>query len=62
MAPDREESRAELLPEESSQGSDNPRAQADAILADSDERQFDQDASPGKLVEHRSSEEVGRNA
>ena len=34
----RTEGRAELLPEEIAAGSDNPEAQAKAILEDSDER------------------------
>jgi len=35
---ERVESRAQLLPEEEAAGSDDPTAQAAAILADSDER------------------------
>ena len=35
---DRVDTRAQLLPEEESAGSDDPTAQAAAILADSDER------------------------
>jgi len=35
---ERVEHRAELLPEERSAGSDDPEAQAEAILDDSDER------------------------
>jgi len=35
---DRVERRAELLPEEVSAGSEEPRAQAEAILEESDER------------------------
>jgi len=35
---ERVESRAQLLPEEETAGSDDPTAQAAAILADSDER------------------------
>ncbi|WP_183098201.1 hypothetical protein [Nocardioides pelophilus] len=35
---DRIASRAELLPEETEAGSDDPTAQAEAILAESDER------------------------
>lgn len=35
---ERVERRAELLPEEEDAGSDDPTAQAEAILADSDER------------------------
>lgn len=34
-------SRAELLPEEKEAGSDDPQAQAEAILADSEERTED---------------------
>lgn len=39
--PDRVDRRAELLPEEQSAGSDNPREQAEEILAESDERTED---------------------
>ena len=35
---DRVDRRAELLPEEASAGSEEPRAQAEAILAESDDR------------------------
>ena len=35
---ERIESRADLLPEEQTAGSEDPEAQAEAILADSDER------------------------
>ncbi len=35
---ERIESRSELLPEEAAAGSDDPEAQAEAILAESDER------------------------
>jgi hypothetical protein len=41
---------AELLPEEIAAGSDDPRAQAEAILADSDRREDDPEP-----VEERSS-------
>ena len=37
----RVETRAELLPEEQEAGSDDPEAQAEAILADSDRRTED---------------------
>lgn len=37
----RADSRAELLPEEQAAGSDDPHAQAEAILAESDERTDD---------------------
>lgn len=49
---------AELLPEEESTGSDDPEAQAEAILDESDARQGDRDAAPGTNLEHRSSEET----
>jgi hypothetical protein len=40
MSDDRTDQRAaELLPEERAAGSDDPRAQAEAILADSDRRE-----------------------
>jgi hypothetical protein len=38
---DRVDSRAELLPEERAAGSENPHEQAEAILAESDERTED---------------------
>lgn len=50
--------RAELLPEERSGGSDDPEAQARAILADSDARTESRDAAPSSRVEHRTSEEI----
>jgi hypothetical protein len=55
---DRVPSRAELLPEEQAAGSDDPDAQAEAILAESDERQNDRDAAPDAEIEHRTSEDV----
>lgn len=56
---DRVERRAaELLPEEKGPGSDDPRAQAEAILEESDERQLDRDAAPDSFVEHRTSDEA----
>ena len=55
---DRVADRAELLPEEEAAGSDDPEAQARAILAESDQRTDDRDAAPGSVVEHRTSEEV----
>lgn len=48
--------RAELLPEEKASGSDDPTAQAEAVLDDSDRRQEDRNAAPGTVVEHRRSE------
>ena len=57
MSDERIESRAQhLLPEEQAVGSDNPTAQAAAILADSDEREADQQAAPDSFVEHRTSD------
>jgi hypothetical protein len=48
---------AELLPEERLL-TDDPEAQAEAILAESDERQADRDAAPSTHMEHRTSEET----
>ena len=48
----------ELLPEEEAAGSDDPEAQAEAILAESDERQADRDAAPSTHREERTSEDV----
>jgi hypothetical protein len=47
-----------LLPEEKEAGSENPYAQAEEILAESDERTEDRIAPPGKPVEHRHSEDT----
>ena len=61
MEPDRERShhRAdELLPEELKAGSDDPEAEAAAILADSDEREHDPGAAPDTVMEHRTSAEA----
>lgn len=56
---DRTESRAgHLLPEEVAAGSDDPQAQADAILAESDLREADQNAAPDTVLERRTSEEA----
>jgi hypothetical protein len=53
------QSRAEnLLPEERNAGSDDPTAQAEEILAESDERTEDRVSPPGKPVEHRHSEDT----
>ena len=48
----------ELLPEERNAGSDDPAAQAGAILKESDERQADRDAAPSTVLEHRTSEDA----
>ncbi len=47
-----------LLPEEVESGSDDPGAQAAAILSESDERQLDRHAPGGAGVEHRRSEDT----
>ena len=51
-------SRAELLPEEEAVGSEDPEAQAEAVLADSDERTASRSSAPGSRVEHRTSEDT----
>jgi hypothetical protein len=61
MADDREriQARAEaLLPEEEEAGSDDPTAQAAAILEESDEREFDRADPSGEPVERRRSEDT----
>ncbi|MEV0943194.1 hypothetical protein AB0I90_22815 [Micromonospora wenchangensis] len=55
---ERVESRAHLLPEEAAVGSDDPQAQAEAILAESDLRTADPQAAPGTVLEHRTSEQT----
>ena len=50
--------RAELSSEEKEAGSDDPGAQARAILEDSDARTADLEAAPGTYVEHRRSDET----
>jgi hypothetical protein len=56
---ERAASRADaLLPEEEAAGSDDPQVQADAILEESDARSEDRSASPGTVVEHRTSDEA----
>ena len=49
---------AELLPEEQAAGSDDPRGQAEQILAESEERTMDRGAAPSTHLEHRTSDEV----
>ena len=51
-------SRSELLPEEETAGSDDPEAQAAAILEESDIRSEDRGAAPSTHLEERTSEEV----
>jgi hypothetical protein len=48
----------ELLPEERQAGSDDPEAQAAAIIAESDERVLDREAAPGTHLEERDSDEA----
>ena len=55
---ERVSSRAELTAEEKAAGSDDPEAQAEAILEDSEERTASRDASPGTHLEHRTSEDT----
>ena len=50
--------RSDLLPEEEQVGSDDPEAQAAAILEQSDARTFDREAAPDTHLEHRTSEDV----
>jgi hypothetical protein len=47
-----------LLPEEEEAGSDDPVAQAAAILEESDEREFERDDPTGQGIEHRRSEDT----
>lgn len=53
-------SRAELLPEERAVGSDDPAAQAEAILAESQERTEHPDPDTSSQSRHASSEEAAR--
>jgi hypothetical protein len=56
---DRVERRAaDLLPEELAAGSDDPQAQAEAILGDSDVREGDLEAAPDSFLEHRTSDQT----
>ncbi|MGV9215366.1 hypothetical protein ACTFTM_26220 [Micromonospora sp. RB23] len=56
---ERAESRAHhLLPEEVAAGSDDPQAQAEAILAESDLREADQNAAPDTVLERRTSDQT----
>ncbi|MFI7021927.1 MULTISPECIES: hypothetical protein [unclassified Micromonospora] len=55
---ERIESRAHLLPEEAAVGSDDPQAQADAILTESDLREADRNAAPDTVLERRTSEQT----
>ncbi len=56
---DRVERRAaDLLPEELAAGSDDPQAQAAAILGDSDVREEDPDSAPDSFLERRTSDQT----
>ncbi|MEU4776632.1 hypothetical protein [Micromonospora sp. NPDC023633] len=55
---ERVESRAHLLPEEAAVGSDDPQAQAEAILAESDIREEDRNAAPDTVLERRTSDQT----
>jgi hypothetical protein len=50
--------RAELLDEERVAGTDDPVAQAQVILEDSETRTLDRGAAPGGVAEHRRSEDT----
>lgn len=50
--------RADLLPEEKAAGSDDPEAQAEAILAESEERIVTRGDPSGSAVERRTSEDA----
>ncbi|KXK59977.1 hypothetical protein AWW66_21420 [Micromonospora rosaria] len=54
----RVESRAHLLPEEAAVGSDDPQAQAAAILAESDLRENVPNAAPDTVLERRTSNQT----
>ncbi|MFE9691325.1 hypothetical protein [Micromonospora sp. NPDC005806] len=54
---ERIESRAHLLPEEARAGSDDPEAQADAILSESDIRE-DRNVAEDTTLEHRTSDQT----
>jgi hypothetical protein len=57
--PDRVQRRADtLLPEERDAGSEDPDAQAEAILAESDARADDRKQPTGKPIERRTSEDT----
>jgi hypothetical protein len=55
---DRIAGRASLLPEERAAGSAEPQIQAEAILADSDDRASDREAGPDGFIEQRTSDEA----
>ncbi|WP_327005774.1 hypothetical protein OHA72_64385 [Dactylosporangium sp. NBC_01737] len=56
---DRVSSRAEeLLPEELAAGSEDPKAQAEALLQDSDDREHYRESAPDLRIDHRTSDEA----
>ncbi|MEU9508278.1 hypothetical protein AB0D32_18610 [Micromonospora sp. NPDC048170] len=55
---ERVESRAHLLPEEAAAGSDDARAQAEAILRESDIREEHRNAAPDTVLERRNSDQT----
>ncbi|GAA0722104.1 hypothetical protein Drose_08300 [Dactylosporangium roseum] len=56
---DRVQDRAALLlPEELAAGSDDPQAQAEALLRDSDDREKYRETTPDLRIEHRTSDEA----
>jgi hypothetical protein len=55
---DRVAGRASLLPEGRAAGSAEPEIQAEAILADSDDRASDREGGPDGFVEQRTSDEA----
>ncbi|MFG3700094.1 hypothetical protein ACGF5C_19545 [Micromonospora sp. NPDC047620] len=55
---ERVESRAHLLPEEAAVGSEDPQAQAEVILDESDIREEDRNAAPDTVLERRTSDQT----
>jgi hypothetical protein len=55
---ERARARARLLPEERTAGSDDPEAQAEAVLHDSDDRERYRETTPDLRIEHRSGDEA----
>ena len=58
----RVESRAELLPEEAAAGSDDAESQAEAILAESDERTEDPEGTREQSVQTLDRDDTGPGA
>ena len=48
----------ELLPEELAAGSEDPKAQAEALLQDSNDRERYRESSPDLRIDHRTSAEA----